>query len=711
MNKKHIFTWQHKNTVNKIVGEIKRFIDESENKKDIPFYIPNISGGFDRGTTDEMKSKGNPLFGLETFTDKNKRLIIVEGQKAAAACQTLGLQCVTSILGASNATKSNWQVLDGATEMYFLPDNDESGEKYIRDVAEIFSCFPNSPTMQIIRLPNLPVKGDVCDWLKQQPELKDWNELDSLENHHAKEIIHNRLNQVINDNLQPIPSDWTEWVEPEEIESSSLLPVKALLPESLPEPYKEYINDIAYRMQCPIDFVAISSIITIATVVGAGCGIRPKQFDDWLVIPNLWGAAIGRPAILKTPSINEPLKVLSGLEIEANKEFDKAKIKYESRMIAYKVKLNSAEDSIRVAANSENQEGMEDAENEYEQVKCEEPKKPIKRRFKSNDSTIEKTGELLAENPRGLLLYRDELTGLLLTWDKSGHETDRAFYLEAWDGKNSFTTDRIGRGTIEIENVCISLIGTIQPDKLMVYLYQASCGQNDGFIQRLQLAVYPDEPIWELIDKLPNLQAKEKVFEIIKTLVSMDFVKHGAILQEGGRIPYFHFYPEAQLLFNGWFASLEQKIRSEARPVMQEHLAKYRSLMPSLALLFHLVAVASGNYAGEIGVSHEAAEKAIAWCDYLESHARRIYGLCTTFEQQAVIELAKKIKKGKLQNSFTVRDVYRNRWHMLTDKVLVQSACDELVEANWLRKQITEAAFGQKPKATYFISPKVKKIN
>jgi hypothetical protein len=707
--KKHIFTWEHKKSSGEVIGEIRRCIDEEIGRKeDIPCYICNVNGGFDKGTTDEMKSNGNPLFGLETIVDKTKLIIVPEGQKAAAAWQSLGYQCVTSILGATNAHKSNWSALEGVKEIYLAPDNDEAGEKYIKDVAEILSCFNNPPIVQVIKLPNLKESGDICDWLKQQPELKDWNELDSLKDHPAKEIIRARLDQVIEDNLHPAPSDWIDWPEPDEIENNTLLPVKALSLEILPEPYKEFIRDIAYRMQCPVDFVAISSVITTATVVGAGCGIKPKQFDDWLVIPNLWGAAIGRPAILKTPSVNEPLKMLSKLEKTSQEALNKEKDSYDADMVVYGLRIKNAHNDIGSAFNNNSESEIDASKKRYALVQQDKPTKPVVRRFKSNDSTIEKMGEVLAENPRGILLYRDELTGLLHSWDKDGHEADRAFYLEAWTGGNSFTTDRIGRGTIEVENMCVSLIGTIQPDKLIKYLYQALNGHNDGFMQRLQLAVYPDEPNWKLIDMVPNSQEKERAFEIVKALASMDFTSHGAILQVGEKIPCFRFCSGAQPLFNGWLISLEQKIRNEESPVIQEHLAKYRSLMPSLALLFHLINLASGDCYEEVGVSRGATEKAVAWCEYLESHARRIYGLCSTFEQQAVIALSKKIKNGGLQNPFAIRDIYRKQWHRLTDKNLVQVACDELVEAGWLRKNVVPPAFMQKSKISYLINPKLR---
>ena len=57
------------------------------------------------------------------------------------------------------------------------------------------------------------------------------------------------------------------------------------------------------------------------------------------------------------------------------------------------------------------------------------------------------------------------------------------------------------------------------------------------------------------------------------------------------------------------------------------HLAKYRSLLPSLALLFHLI---DGVDTGRRGpVSRAAAAQAAAWCEYLAAHARRLYAAVT----------------------------------------------------------------------------------
>jgi hypothetical protein len=57
---------------------------------------------------------------------------------------------------------------------------------------------------------------------------------------------------------------------------------------------------------------------------------------------------------------------------------------------------------------------------------------------------------------------------------------------------------------------------------------------------------------------------------------------------------------------------------------MLQHLSKFRSLMPSLVLIFHIVDNASGQR--ERNFTLLSLQKAAAWCD-VESYARRIYGM------------------------------------------------------------------------------------
>ena len=89
---------------------------------------------------------------------------------------------------------------------------------------------------------------------------------------------------------------------------------------------------------------------------------------------------------------------------------------------------------------------------------------PIERRYKTNDATIEKLADLLIENPAGLLVQRDELVGLVASWDMKGHEQARAFYLESWNGYEDKEVDRIKRGSSYcLFYACRSLAGSSRP--------------------------------------------------------------------------------------------------------------------------------------------------------------------------------------------------------------------------------------------------------
>ncbi len=716
-----VFVWQHHDAVRHPIGEIKRFIDREGKKQDIPYY-KRQGQEFKAGIPEELKQHGYPLFGLETFKDVSRALIICEGQKTQSAFAGLGFQCVTSILGASNAHCSNWKSIDDADLIYFVPDNDVNGDKYAQTIYKLIHVPASSQQIKIVRLPNLPEKGDVCDWLKQQPELHDWNELDSLATHPARDTLQQRLQNIIAENLHEVPEKWMSpviqadcnWPEPELIKNE-LLPVEAMQLCLIPEAYRDWISDIAERMQCPPDFIATAAIVVTASLIGAGCGIKPKKQDDWLVVPNLWGGIVGRPGMLKTPAVSEVMQMLGQFESDAKKYYENNLAEYNAEIELHK----AGKEALKSAMLSSQKQVLKNKLTEMiddpirlkkQFINLKEPEKPIWKRFKTNDTTIEKLSELLADNPRGLLLYRDELMGLLAAWDKEGHESDRAFFLESWNGYGSLTTDRIGRGTVHTENLCLSIFGNTQPAKLTRYLDNAIRGSdNDGLLQRFQLLIYPDEPKkWQLIDRSPNHKAKQRVIHILSQLTEMDFMQRGAIKDIQDRFPYFHFDEESQALFYCWLTELErEKLHTEDQPIILEHLSKYRSLMPSLALVFHLIEIADGSVNKNISVNATAC--AIGWCRYLESHARRIYGLAANIYHQATSKLANKIQQRELPDCFSLRDIYRKHWSLLDDNAVIQKACDELQDAGWLRQCANTQVMGRPRHPMYLVNPLIKR--
>lgn len=499
------------------------------------------------------------------------------------------------------------------------------------------------------------------------------------------------------------------WPEPKPIQAA-LHPVPAFDPETLlPEALRGWVMDEADRMPCPPDFVAAGALVALGAIIGARCAIKPKARDSWLIVPNLWGGIVGLPSAKKSPAIGAALKPLDRLIARAMEAHQADLEGFEADRTVFEAKKDAIEGRIKAAAKDAKKGDLDSIAKELQGHRQQAPQAPTLRRYKSNDTTVEKLGELLRENPAGLLVLRDELVGLIASWDREGREGERAFYLEAWNGNASFDTDRIGRGSIFIPNLCVSIFGGIQPDKLTGYLEQAANAlANDGMLQRFQLLVYPDHRPWEWRDRIPAKEARDQAFAVFDALAEFAPEAWGAApADDFAKFPHFRFDEAAQEIFIEWSGDLHRsKMPGEDHPIIAQHLAKFDKLFPALALILHLVDCAATGQRGPLKV--ESALRAAAWCDYLEAHARRCYGLLTDDGLRAAQALADKVRQGKLADGFTARDVRRNQWRGLTTDEAVQAALDWLEDEGWLRADEVGGAGPGSGRRTwrYFINPK-----
>jgi len=136
-------------------------------------------------------------------------------------------------------------------------------------------------------------------------------------------------------------------------------------------------------------------------------------------------------------------------------------------------------------------------------------------------------------------------------------------------------------------------------------------------------------------------------------------------------------------------------------------MAKYRSLMPSLALIFHLIDRVSGTNDSKV-VSLDAAHRAAAWCSLLEANARRIYGLALNAEARLAKIILDRIRRGDINPEFTARDIYRKQWAGLSKPSDVAEPLRILVEYGWLRSiTIRPGDTGGRPSTFYLAHPSI----
>lgn len=481
-----------------------------------------------------------------------------------------------------------------------------------------------------------------------------------------------------------------DWSEPEQL-GNDLLPVPGFDGAMLPEAFRDHVVDVSERMQVPIDLPAASAVACLAGAVNGRALIQPKYADSqWLVTPNLWSAIIMPPARLKSPVLGAYVDPLSRIEAEWRRQ-------HESEMVSYA--QWEREQKLREQAWAEQFKSATKKGDRPPAYSNETREKPVLRRLIANDPTYEAMQSILADNPMGVLLVRDELSGWLAILNKPGREGERQFFLESWSGDKAYTVDRVGRGSVHAPRLCISIIGGIQPGRLRQYLSDAVKGGpgDDGLFQRFQLIVWPDfQKEWTLIDRPPNHEAADRVAQVYSRLAELS----------SDQPTLFRFADDAQQLFFVWLSELERKIRAgDLHPAFEAHLGKYRSLMPSLALLFELADRTDLN--GEKVVSLDHARQAAAWCTYLEAHAQRIYGCLVSPELHAARELAGKITKGKLTGEFSTRDVYLKGWSGLSTPDEVRAALRLLEDAGWIRQAAVEKPGGRPPER-WRVNPKVK---
>lgn len=477
----------------------------------------------------------------------------------------------------------------------------------------------------------------------------------------------------------PAKSGAMEWADPKPL-PDGLPPVMPFDYELLPDLLRRRVEDVADRMQCPPDFPAVALMVMLSSLVGRRCGIAPKRADDWVVIPNLWGMVIGRPGIMKSPALTDIMKPLQVLQARQIDVYNSAKADFEAGKLVATEAERVAKDSIRKLLKN----GNSGAAHELAQGAIgQDQDEPVCRRYLVNDSTVEKLGEILNQNPHGVLLFRDELNGFFRTLERQGHEADRAFYLECWNGDNSFTYDRIGRGTLHIAGACLSILGGIQPGPIVDIVRGLRGSGDDGLLQRFQLAVWPDVGgDWRNVDRAPDRGAREAVQSLIERFDRLPEVRRGPNSDpfEDGAMPVLRFGEDAQRLFDIWRERLEQRLRGDTDHAMVEaHLSKYRSLVPSLALLIHL----AESDANDIELL--PLERAIAWAEYLEAHARRIYAPAISPDMDAARLLSRRIRRGGIGESFALRDVYNNGWSGLSTRDDVAKAVTVLIDYDWLR--------------------------
>jgi Protein of unknown function (DUF3987) len=308
----------------------------------------------------------------------------------------------------------------------------------------------------------------------------------------------------------------------------------------------------------------------------------------------------------------------------------------------------------------------------------------------------------LAEQPRGLLYLRDELSGWLGNHDRyGGHGGDRAFFLEAWNG-GSYVADRVkylGQ-PVRIARAALAIVGGMQPDRLR----EALAGPDDGLAARLAY-VWPDPaPIRPLANE-PDAAARgrrDMLTTAARRLYGLGMDGDPA----GEPAPrMLRLNPDALRLFDELRQDAMERARSSRGLAAGWH-GKTPGRAMRLALVYELLAWAGGGGTEPRTVTADAVVRAGGYLDYLAAMLDRVTaGLAIGRAEADAAVIARHIIATR-SSSLNERALYqRPGWAWLRDRGRRAEALDVLADAGWLRAAVQPGA--GRPRGDWQVSPRL----
>ena len=409
-------------------------------------------------------------------------------------------------------------------------------------------------------------------------------------------------------------------------------PVPPLPAEMLPAQLGEWIQAESRASGLPLEMLAGPVLVGAGGMLSAALALKNAP-NAPAVTANLWGAVCGPPSAKKTHAVQlgaAPLARAQGVEFE---RLDAERASLETDRVKAAAQLDALENQIKRALKGSKAAPVEmPSDDEVTAARealtaAENALKPV--RWVVNDPTVEKLGEILRDNPQGVTVVRDELTGWLAGFDKAGREQERAFYLEAANGTGSYTFDRLVRGTVHIPRLCAGVLGSIQPGPL-AELLDAQRGAGDGLLQRFQVFIWPDTfpPFDQLAQREPvSAEVREAAAAVLAALDTLTPENLGSVYPSGSPAP-LTYIPEAQAVYDAWEVEHAQAVRDMSRgEAYRAHLGKQPGTFARLALIFHALEVAALGEAHPhpSRVGETAAALAWAWVDYLTPHAKKLW--------------------------------------------------------------------------------------
>ena len=450
------FAWRYAAPDGATIGWVARFEGPDGDKVIIPYFERNGAGWRAKGAPEPR-----PLFGLDVLAARGpgEAVFVVEGEKCAAALHGLAAAAVTSAGGARAAGKADWTPLARFGRVYILPDADEAGEAYARDVTAALAGLPGQREVFVVRLPNLPEGGDVADWLKAL--LPDWDGFGPVPREPGDEL-EDELRETVEAHVEPIPPEWLAGLA-QEAEWEPIVPLDAaVVPEwprdVLPPDIQAYVNALAESTETPVEMAGMAVLAVLATAVQGKYRIRVKQ--DYFEPLCLWTCCALPPGSRKSAVLTAAVSPLVEWERLERERLEPAIAEAESEEKTLQERIKA----LRSRAAKAPAGDLDALMQEIKGLEARVPAIPALPRLWTSDVTPEHLAVLMQENDERMALISDE-TGILDT--AAGRYSSGVPNLDVFLQGHAGTAVRVDRGSrspVYLRTPCLTVGIAPQPD-------------------------------------------------------------------------------------------------------------------------------------------------------------------------------------------------------------------------------------------------------
>jgi DNA polymerase I-like protein with 3'-5' exonuclease and polymerase domains len=335
---------------------------------------------------------------------------------------------------------------------------------------------------------------------------------------------------------------------------------------TLPEPLRSLSEQGARSIGCDPAFIALPGLAVLASLIGNTRVIRLK--GDWREPSVVWTGTVGDSSTLKSPAYKLAVNTVVKVQMRLLKE-------YRQRLEEY------TEDKARY-----DREKKERDKNGHSADDLDRPEEPICPRLVVSDITIERLSEILEDNPRGVLVARDELSAWLMSFSRykgGGGGSDVPNWLELHHAGTLMYDRKTGeRRTIIVPKAAASVCGGIQPGTLSRAMTPEH--REAGLGARLLLAMPPKvAKRWSEAEVSPEV--KEAYERTVRKLLDLRMDTDN----DGDPVPFMlRMTPEAKA---AWVQFYDEwgEVQASVEGDLASAFGKLEAYAARFALLHHVV--------------------------------------------------------------------------------------------------------------------------